>query len=353
MHHFVIYAFLIFMTLGLSARITNGYQEDNRQQTYQPYTGTYTQFLPLVLAKTDGLIVGDNGFTTINAAIDAASPGDVILIMGGTYAEQVILDKQLTLQPLSDAPVWIDAQCTRLYGIHITAANATVRGLGVKQSIDSGILVQGLSASNVRLENNTIQDFDCLDQGPQYRAGIAVWYGGAGQQLINNVIIRRTELAGSLRNGKSNCIWFKSSSEFPSGGGHFIVENELRGCFDGIGSELEQDPRGGFDRDTIIEFNDIFFCDDDGIQVEGGTQNVIVRDNYIEGCGTGIAFAPNITGPLFLNRNHIVSGPDDVGVHGQLVCYKVGHPSPGTTYLTENVCQTTGDGIKQTMDSAV
>ena len=126
--------------------------------------------------------------------------------------------------------------------------------------------------NNVTVQNNTVQDFDCRNQGPEFRAGVGSWYAGSGHRILNNTITRRVELSGGLAGGQSNGIWFKSTTASPSGGGHLISGNVIKGVYDGIGGETEDDPRCGFDRNTTIENNTIDTCYDDGISVEGGTQ---------------------------------------------------------------------------------
>lgn len=312
-------------------------------------------------------------YASITAALTGIPVGSTIRLRAGTYAGPVTIQTAgVTVEPFGDGPVWIDGNCAPGggWGVGISANDVTVRGLGIRNTGVYGILVRGPSddvrPARATIENNTIQDWNCTDTyvfiapgqftgnpvGAQHYAGISVWYGGPGQKVIGNTITRRVNLPGSQR-GYGNGIWFKSDDVRPSGGGHVITDNVITGGFDGIGGETEDHGRGSFDRDTIIARNTVYDCADDGIQSEGGNVNVTIADNDIRQCGIGIAFAPNLVGPLFIERNFVYS--DREGVHANtLACMKVGNRGNGFAYLTENTClirgnhDGVGDGIKQT-----
>lgn len=273
----------------------------------------------------------------------AAPVGGAIRIRAGTYPEEVVIGKKLTLQPYGDGAVILDGACTRNTGINISAAAAsgsTIQGLVIRRNVDTAVTIENTTVRNITIDGNTIQDFDCKGQGPEYRAGIASWNGGSGIRITNNTIQRRT--SGSLTGATSDCIWFKSNTASPSGGGHYIAGNTLVGCWDGIGGETEDDPRGSFDRNTTIENNTITDCEDDGIQVEGGNANTIVRNNTIRRCSVGIANAPNLTGPLTIEGNTITEGR--LGSYGNLACFKVGDNGTAVTNYTNNTCILTATG---------
>lgn len=292
------------------------------------------------------LVVGSGGFATVRQAVAAASPGQTVRIRAGTYRESVVIDKPLTLEAYGDGPVWLDGSCSAQAIVTVRSSDVTLRGLGLKRSAGAGVSIES-GAARVTVENSTIQDFNCANAQEANRAGIAAWYPGRGIRLVGNTIRYRAELSGGPRGG-GNGIWFKSDSSRPSGGGHYIARNMVIGGWDGLGGEPEGDPRGSFDRDTVIENNVVRDCGDDGIQVEGGGQNAKVVGNDIAGCGTGIAFAAPMSGPLYVERNYIhdlVTGPQ-----GNLFCYKVGNSTSATVYLTENRCLVGpgADGLKQT-----
>ncbi len=282
--------------------------------------------------------------SSINQAIEGAGNGDTISVQAGTYREKVDINKQITLTNAGDGMVWIDGECSRSYGIRVTSGNVTVKDIGVKKTTKEGIFIE--NAPNVTIEGNTIQDYNCQDSGTQSSAGVASKYSGS-TKVLNNRITRRVEIGGSQK-GQGNGIWFKSTSSNPSGGGHLISGNTIVGGYDGIGGEGEDDTRGLFDRDTVIENNTVSDCNDDGIQVEGGNVNIRVRNNKILRCALGIASAPNLVGPLYIENNTIIEGSP--GHYGNVACFKIGDNGQGTTYYTGNYCDVPGDGWAETND---
>lgn len=122
--------------------------------------------------------------------------------------------------------------------------------------------------------------------------------------------VRRCRMAGekpTLCNG----IWVKrDGSGLISVIPHYFADNEISGCYDGIGGESEDHDQGGFTPFSVIERNYVHDCFDDGIQAEGRGEEVWLLHNTVERCGIGFALAPVRIGPIFMFWNRVLDGVD-------------------------------------------
>ena len=125
---------------------------------------------------TDGPVVilrTGQGYPTIQDAIDNATDGDTILVYDGTYDEQLLINKQLTLIGLGSTPIIQPTAVPTpgVYDVKITANNTTIKnfifdfnGPGDNRGgPDTGIVVSdmnGPTVTNVQILNNTIYTGD-------------------------------------------------------------------------------------------------------------------------------------------------------------------------------------------------
>jgi hypothetical protein len=239
----------------------------------------------------------------------------------------------------------INVNCGADNNVLIRANNVTLKNYVLLNANEAAVSIdeeQG-TYSNIIVENVTIKGYNCANGDGQYRAGVACWYCTA--LTVRNSHIERPR-------GQGDGIWVKNDGD-PSngpGGGHSFTGNTIIGGWDGIGGEPEDQPYGGVYKNTLIQGNTVTGCDDDGIQVEGGNVNVRVKSNTVSGCGIGVAFAPNITGPLYIENNVLKNMI--VAPYGQQAAFKIGDAdnsgATGIAYVTGNTINTPGDGFKQT-----
>jgi RHS repeat-associated protein len=168
-------------------------------------------------------------FSTIQAAINAAQPGDTVQIQAGVYTEQLtIANKNNIASATENSRIVIEADpaaltdsvtlrgvpapsCTKGFAIKIQKSKfVTVRGLTLTDAKGSAITILGGANKNqaIRLERNRI----FRNGSSSCDGGIVVDAGNHDTLIVNNVIY------GNNRNGLS----FTGSS-----GDHDVVENTI------------------------------------------------------------------------------------------------------------------------------
>jgi parallel beta-helix repeat protein len=146
-------------------------------------------------AHAKGSLVVPRDFPTIQAAVDAAAPGDTINIQGGTYTEEVVIGKDLNLRgagagatviksPATLTPYAVDTrngtQFTAIvrvaHGAHVRISGLTVSGPLPCQFVFGIVAVQ---SANLELTDARVSDMQpvpgvCPEPSP---------FGGRGVQF--------------------------------------------------------------------------------------------------------------------------------------------------------------------------
>lgn len=158
-------------------------------QTYRATVGNIT--------IDDTLYVGTGQqFTTIQAAIDFANPGDTISVAAGTYPEYILIDKPLTVRSTEGAEETIIDGIGFRYMVRIYSANVTFEGFTVTNPTyeggadATGILIGaylGEPVDNVHILNNIVEAVRSGTSGTPSMFGATGINCGRGP--LSNVVI--------------------------------------------------------------------------------------------------------------------------------------------------------------------
>jgi hypothetical protein len=181
-------------------------------------------------ANANVLLVGTyNGvagqYSSIQAAVDAAQPGDTILVGPGDYKEQ----DDHTQGVQWDTPG----------GVVITTPDITIRGMD-----RNSVVVDGTEPGSPQCSSNpSEQDFGVNGQG---RNGILVWK--ADNVSVENLTVCNF-LAGSASGGTGNEIWWDGAAGSGQIGGHGFTGDYLNATSTFFGGEQTAAQYGIFSSD--------------------------------------------------------------------------------------------------------
>ncbi|MEM7767180.1 MAG: hypothetical protein AAF253_06790 [Pseudomonadota bacterium] len=197
------------------------------------------------------LIVGADGFDTIQEAVDASADGDIIQIAAGTYTEQVFITNKEGLTLIGEgAGTVIEAPVA----LQVNAAGLPAPG----EDVDAAGVVSVLDSRDISIENLTIDGDDAGDAivttGVPYFVGLLFVdsSGGADGVTVQNV---RNPLEGGL------------PTDARTGDGVAIYNTDT------------------LSRDVSVTNSTIFDFQKTGIRANGEDLAVTLEGNTIEGAG--------------------------------------------------------------------
>ena len=273
--------------------------------------------------------------SSIGAAVSAASPGDVIQVWPGTYSEEVIITKSLSLIAASPLQSIIDA--TKLSnGIWVNGmamapnpgvANVVISGFKVRNANFEGILLT--NASNVTVVGNEVEDNDAsLSAGTC--PGIPAFETSEGQDCGEGIHLMGVDHSTILRNEVThNAGGILTSDETGPSDHNLLSQNYVHDNSYDCGITLASHAPAT----SIIPAAKLSF----GVWYNTISRNTSLRNGTISpGAGVGI-FAPSPgttdTGNVVIDNDLIDNGATGVAMHNHAA-----PPSPAPPVnLNDNV----------------
>ena len=185
-------------------------------------------------------------FTSIQTAIDAAAPGDEIIVQPGLYTENIEITKNLTLISESQNPsdTVIQAANTSEDVFSLMANNITLKGFTIRGSSTAGVHFFGTAYCHI--ENNRLINNSCG----------ADLYSFSSDNILNN-----NEILDSITGISLADSWYNS-----------LTNNKISNCSNGVSI---------FDSQNNKLENNLIFENDEGISLIGESNGNILTNNTI------------------------------------------------------------------------
>lgn len=207
--------------------------------------------------------------------------------------------------------------CIRVNASYVILRGFTLRGAGTTNAPPKGtigaIRIEG--GHDIVIEDCDISDWGRLNPetgfGQDYDAAIY-----SKSPKLERLIVQRCNVHHPTFDGSN---WYEPKypthsmgpqciTLFNTGGNHVIRYSEFWSDMDhmyndGIGGGSNGSFEGSPGPDSDIYGNIMTHCWDDGLEVEGGSRNVRIWDNYIAQCMMMIGNAADSIGPLYIWRN--------------------------------------------------
>lgn len=258
---------------------------------------------------------------TIQGAVDAAAPGDLILVAPGLYREEVtVTTPSLVIRGLDRNATIVDGEFIRPNGFNVLADGVAIENLTARHATLNGFFwtgVTGYRGSYLTAYNNGdygIYAFDSRDGllEDSYASGSPDAGFYIGQCFPCDAVIRRVV-------AEHNAVGYSGTNA----GGNLYIENSIwrhnRGGLvpNTLDTELYPPQRSTVIRDNLIYANHSRGAPGrglsplawgNGIVLGGGRDNIVERNVIADHLGHGVMIAPLADANFWPARGNVVRG---------------------------------------------
>jgi len=232
----------------------------------------------------------------------ASGSGTLNITQGGSAQGYVVYD--------GGGTAVLDANNAAPYNVTVNASYVIVRRMTLKGAQQHGILISK-DVHDVVIEDTDISGWGRTRDGTygtDMDSGIRAI---CVNQELTRVTIQRNKIHDPRWPTNSWAVshpWGAQAVTFSYCGGNNVYRwNEIDGGAnhfnDGMGGEDNYSTTGWPNADSDVYGNKVQNVWDDGLEIEGGNNNVRVWGNYVDNSGTGISSTLTSVGPLYIFRN--------------------------------------------------
>jgi len=297
--------------------------------------GTFAVILkPVGAVSGAGTVTVPDDYQKIQEAVNAANPGDIIVVKAGTYNEEyVALDKPVYLFGDNQKSVIIYHSSL---GFAITANNVHLAGFTIT-SIEAGEghAVDLADSRGCVIEDNLIEN---------NLVGVSV-YGSSSGNTVSGNVLRNNERSIELIDASDNTVSdnnitgaLVSGISLDVSSGNTVSENRISDLVDGMGAlMLWKSSNNVISRNILFGGNPMLM-----IECSGNTlyENSVIDSEY--GLVVGASSSNSIYGNYFINVTQQVLDTDEAG---QLSENSWDNGKEGNYWSNYNGTDSNGDGI--------
>ncbi len=201
------------------ASILNSGTDGSAATGFQP---TGTCIIPPVHNVTQDIY-----YTTIQLGVNGASNGDSITVESGTYNEQVLVNKSVSLKGIGATLPVIDFTGTvsgkpSLFDISVNNVKIDSFRLNVDLSkLRSAIIASGAAIDTIAIKNNTIDAYGTPAGTYGDRNAVSINYGGPTNYRVASSGVNSITFTGNTVNGSGPASFFRSGISTDESGGTF------------------------------------------------------------------------------------------------------------------------------------